>query len=97
MGGSSGEVNAGVYCGAGALIDEGVVSKYFHGFDGSGEAGSHIRGHLHRGGYRAVVVRSGDGNATRAGEGGSQIIRSSVPMLEEGDDPGSEDEDDGED
>jgi len=32
----------------------------------------------------AVVVRTGNGHSPAAGEGGGQVIRSSTPMLEEG-------------
>ena len=44
-----------------------------------------------------VVVRSGNDNSPAAGEGGGEIIGSSVPMLEEGDGAGREDEEDAED
>ena len=97
MGGAGRQSNAGVYGGAGALVDERIVSKNLHGADRSGEAGGDRSGHLYRRGDGAVVVGGGDGHATRAGKGGGQIIRSSVPMLEEGDGAGSEDEEDAED
>ena len=96
MGGASRERDAGVYGGAGALVNKGVIPEYFHGFDGSGEAGGNIRGNLYRRDYSAVVVGSGDGNTTRASEGGDQVI-GGMPMLEEGDSPGREDQEDAED
>ena len=95
MGGSSRQSDASVCRAAGALVDQGVVSKYFHGFDGSGEAGGNIRGNLYRRDYRAVVVGSGDGDAARAGEGGGQIV-GGVPMLEEGDGAGRYEKDEAE-
>src|SRR2546422_2423179 len=88
MRGAGGKVDAGVHHSAGALVDQGAVPEYFHRFDGAGEAGSHVRGHLDRRGYRAVVVGGGDGDAARAGEGGGQITGRSMPMLEEGDGAG---------
>src|SRR5438552_11853870 len=97
MRGSGRQIDTGVHRGAGALVDQGVVPEDLHGADGTGEAGSHVRGHLHRGGYRAVVVGGGDGDAARAGEGGGQITGRSMPMLEEGDGAGREDEEDTED
>src|SRR2546426_885110 len=96
MGGASRERDAGVYGGAGALVNKGVIPEYFHGFDGSGEAGGNIRGNLYRRDYRAVVVGSGDGDAARAGEGGGQIV-GGVSMLEEGDGAGREDQEHAED
>ena len=38
MGSSGRQSDAGVHRGAGALVDEGIVSKYFHRADGTGEA-----------------------------------------------------------
>src|SRR5207249_2938705 len=48
--------------------------------------------HLYGRGDGAVVVGGGDDNAAGAGKGGSQIIWRSMPVLEEGDGPGREDE-----
>src|SRR5437667_3893141 len=96
MGSSGREVDAGIYRGAGTLVDQGIVPEYFHGFDGTGEAGSHVRGHLYGRCDGTVVVRSGDGHSPAAGEGGGQII-GGMHMPEEGDGDGGEDEDNRED
>ncbi len=96
MGGSGRQRDAGVYRGAGALVDQGIVPKYFHGFNRAGKAGGDRSGHLYRGDDRAVVVRSGDNNTPGAGQGGGQII-GGMPMLEEGDGTGREDQEHAED
>src|SRR5206468_8160719 len=78
------------------LLDEGIIPEYFHRFDGTGEAGSHVRGHLHRGGDGAVVVGSGDSNTAGAGERGGQVIGGGMPMLEKGNTSGGKDEENAE-
>src|SRR5207253_8604722 len=78
------------------LVDQSVVPKYFHGFNRAGEAGSDRGGHLHGRGDGAVIVRGGDDDSSGAGKGGGQIV-GGVPMLEEGDGDGGEDEDNRED
>ena len=97
MGGSGRQRDAGIYRSAGALVDEGVVSEYFHGFDGSGEAGGDRSRHLYGRRDGGVVVGSGDSNTAAAGEGGGQIVAGSSVGLEECDSSGSEDEDNSED
>ena len=96
MDSSGGERDTGVYRGAGALVDEGVVPKYFHGLDGAGEAGGDVRSHLHRGGDGAVVVGGGDGDSSRAGEGGGQVV-GGMPVLEQGNTSGGKDQEDAQD
>ena len=44
----------------------------------------------------SVVVGAGDGNAACAGKGGGQVIRTSMPMLEEGHGAGRKDQEDAE-
>ena len=96
MGGSGRKRDTGIYRSARPLVDEGVVPEYFHGANGADEAGSYGSGHLYRGCDRGVVVGGGNNNSPAAGEGGGQII-GGMPMLEEGDSPGREDQEDAED
>src|SRR5439155_5678820 len=97
MGSTCRQINAGVYRSAGALVDQGIVPEHFHGADGSGEAGGDIGGHLHRRGYRAVVVGGGDDNPAGAGKGGSEVAGRGMPVLEEGHGSGRKDQEDAED
>src|SRR5207249_9331251 len=80
-----------------ALVDERIVSKNLHGFDGSAEAGGDGSRHLHGRGNGSVVVRGGDDHSPGACQGGGQIIGSGMPMLQEGDGAGSEDQENAED
>ena len=89
--------DAGIHRSAGALVDQGVVPEYFHGFDGSGEAGGDRSGNLYGRRDGGVIVGASDNNAARSGEGGGQIIGSGMPMLQEGDVAGSEDQENAED
>jgi hypothetical protein len=88
--------DAGVHRGAGALVDQGAVPEYLHRFDGSREAGGNGSRHLHGRDNGRVVVGGGDGHSARAGEGGGQIVRSAMPMLEEGDGAGRYEKDEAE-
>ena len=97
MGGSGGEVDAGIYRSAWPLVDEGVVPEHFHGFDGSGEAGGDGSRHLYRRCDGAVTVGGGDGNSAAAGEGGGEINGRGMPMLEECYSSGRQDQERGED
>ena len=84
--------DAGVYRSTRPLIDERIVPEDLHGADGSAEAGGDRSSHLYGRSDGGVVVGSGDDHAAGTGEGGGQIIGSSVPMLEEGDGAGRKDE-----
>src|SRR5438132_10277579 len=88
--------DAGVYRSTRPLVDERTAAENFHGFDGAGEAGGDGSRHLYGGRDGGVVVGGGDDNAAGAGEGGGEIARG-MPMLEEGDSPGREDQEDAED
>ena len=94
---SGGKRNAGVYRSTRPLIDERIVPENFHGADGSGEARGDRSSHLYGRSDGGVVVGSGDDHAAGTGEGGSQIIGRSMPMLEECYSSGRKDKDDGED
>ena|SRR5437016_6514496 len=96
MGGAGRQSDAGVHRSAGALVDQGAVPEYFHCLDGAGEAGSHIRGHLYRGGDGAVIVGGSNGHSPAAGERGGQIV-GGMPMPKEGDGASGEDQEDAED
>ena len=88
--------DTGVHRSAGALVDQSVVPKYFHGFNRSGKAGGDGSRHLYWGSDGAVVVGTGNGHSPAAGEGGGQVIRSSTPMLEEGNGAGRYEKDEAE-
>ena len=80
-----------------SLVDEGVIPEHFHGPYGPGEAGGNRSRHLHGRDNGSVVVRGGDDHSPGACQGGGQIIGSGMPMLQEGDGAGSEDQENAED
>src|SRR6266566_4538675 len=97
MRGAGRQSDASIYRGAGTLVDQGIVPKYFHRFDRAGEAGGDRSGNLYGRRDGGVIVGASDNNAARSGEGGGQIIGSGMPMLQEGDGAGSEDQENAED